>query len=293
MRIFPSEHTRLVPSHAVPQAQLERLLAIDPVASVFVAEHVRALRAERSRTALPVVGVTRGRRPRPGARGQGLELSGACWVGSNVVPVCLDDAGIRVVADHLLAVRTGRASFFGPQREVLGLWEAVRPRWRAPFAIRGDQPLMTTETAAPIESHPEVRAARVHELEAVLPASAAMFEEEVGFSPYTEGRETYTRRVRQLIAQQRTFVLMRSGEVVFKADVGAASETVCQIQGVWVRPEHRGRGLAAPCMAAVVDLALQRWDVVSLYVNDYNAAAVRTYRRAGFSQRGSFATVLF
>lgn len=293
MRHPPSERARLIPAHAVPQTELERLLAIDPVASVFVAEHVRALRASRSRTAPPVVGVAAGRRPRPGAKGRSLELSGACWVGSNVVPVGLDEAGIQVVADHLLAVRTGRASFFGPQHEVLALWEAVRPRWRAPFAIRADQPLMITAAAAPIEAHSEVRTARAHELQAVLPASAAMFEEEVGFSPYLEGRETYTRRVRQLIAQQRTFVLMRDGEVVFKADIGAASETVCQIQGVWVRPEHRGQGLAAPCMAAVVRLALRRWDTVSLYVNDYNTAAVRTYRRAGFVPRGSFATVLF
>lgn len=293
MRLLPSERARLVPSHAVPQSELERLLSLDPVASVFVAEHVRALRASRTRTVLPVVGVTSGRRARPGARGRGLELSGVCWVGSNVVPVGLDDAGTRVVADHLMAVRTGRASFFGPQHEVLALWEAVRPRWRPPFAIRADQPLMITGAPAPIESHPEVRVARAHELPAVLPASAAMFEEEVGFSPYLEGRETYTRRVRQLIDQQRTFVLMRDDEVVFKADIGAASETVCQIQGVWVRPEHRGQGLAAPCMAAVVQLALRRWDTVSLYVNDYNTAAVRTYRRAGFTQRGSFATVLF
>jgi predicted GNAT family acetyltransferase len=32
---------------------------------------------------------------------------------------------------------------------------------------------------------------------------------------------------------------------------------------------------------------------VSLYVNDYNVRAVRTYERVGFRQVGTFATVLF
>lgn len=293
MRLLPRRDARLVPAHAVPRAQLDRMLELDPVSSVFVAEHVRQLREAPSRMAIPVVGVAPGRRPRPGARGQQLELSGACWVGSNVVPVHLDDDGIRVVADHLVSARTGRASIFGPQAEVLGLWEALRGRWQDPFDVRPDQPLMIADRAPAITPHPEVRLAQVADLRAVQPASAAMFEEEVGFSPYIEGRESYDRRVHQLILRRRTFVLMRDGAVVFKADIGAASETVCQIQGVWVRPQDRGQGLAAPCMAAVVQAALQRYDVVSLYVNDYNAAAIRTYLRAGFRQRGSFATVLF
>ena len=102
-----------------------------------------------------------------------------------------------------------------------------------------------------------------------------------------------TARAQQLLARQRTFVLMRDGRVDFKADLGAAAGDVCQIQGVWVRPELRGRGLAAPCMAAVVEQALQRFQAVSLYVNDYNTAALRTYERVGFQRHGTFATVLF
>ena len=39
--------------------------------------------------------------------------------------------------------------------------------------------------------------------------------------------------------------------------------------------------------------ALQRFQAVSLYVNDYNTAALRTYERVGFQRHGTFATVLF
>jgi predicted GNAT family acetyltransferase len=47
-------------------------------------------------------------------------------------------------------------------------------------------------------------------------------------------------------------------------------------------------------MAAVVQACLR--DIaptVSLYVNDYNAAARATYRRVGFQDAGTFMSVLF
>jgi predicted GNAT family acetyltransferase len=69
---------------------------------------------------------------------------------------------------------------------------------------------------------------------------------------------------------------------------------VAQVQGVWVEPAQRGRGLAAPGVAAVVRATRREVaPVVSLYVNSYNAPALATYRRVGFEQVGTFATVLF
>jgi predicted GNAT family acetyltransferase len=67
-----------------------------------------------------------------------------------------------------------------------------------------------------------------------------------------------------------------------------------QVQGVWVDPEFRGRGLASAAMAAVTRDALRRVaPTVSLYVNDYNIAARRVYARCGFMPAGTFATILF
>src|SRR4029453_8690387 len=67
-----------------------------------------------------------------------------------------------------------------------------------------------------------------------------------------------------------------------------------QVQGVWVDPEFRGRGLAAAAMAAMVHDALRRVaPTVSLYVNDYNTPARRVYARCGFESAGEFAPVLF
>ena len=98
----------------------------------------------------------------------------------------------------------------------------------------------------------------------------------------------------ELIAAGRAFARIEDGRVVFKAEIGSATDEACQVQGVWVPPELRGRGLSAGGMAAVVNEALRSIaPVVSLYVNDYNAAARATYRRVGFADSGTFMSVLF
>ncbi len=75
---------------------------------------------------------------------------------------------------------------------------------------------------------------------------------------------------------------------------GAATSQVCQVQGVWVHPAVRGRGLSVSGVAAVVELARsQVAPVVSLYVNEYNAPARRSYERVGFQTVGTFTSVLF
>ena len=85
----------------------------------------------------------------------------------------------------------------------------------------------------------------------------------------------------------------RQGEVLFKADLGAVGGGVAQVQGVWVAPKIRGRGLAAPAMATVTNTVVRSGRTASLYVHDFNTPAIATYRRCGYTDRGTFTTVLY
>lgn len=85
----------------------------------------------------------------------------------------------------------------------------------------------------------------------------------------------------------------RASRVWFKSDIGSAWSGYCQVQGVWISPELRGRRLSIPAMAQVVRLCRQRYPVVSLYVNDYNTRARRLYQGLGFRTVGELATVLY
>ncbi len=136
---------------------------------------------------------------------------------------------------------------------------------------------------------------REDEVDLLLPACVAMFTEEVGVSPLAGGAaDAYRARVVELVRSGRAYARIDDGRVVTKAEIGAVSDGVCQVQGVWTAPEYRNLGLGTAAMAAVV--ALARRDiapVVSLYVNDYNTAARRVYERVGFREVGEFTTVLF
>ncbi|MBN3499280.1 GNAT family N-acetyltransferase [Arthrobacter pascens] len=268
---------------AADTAGLHELAGADPVANVFILSHL-----ESTGTAAPTPG---------GANVLGVfdgdSLVGACWAGANLVPVQLAPALTGAVA--AAAHRSGRryASIFGPAPTVLALHSELENLGHLAHEVRADQPLMTIAGPPAVEPNWQLGFGQDADFDTILPACAAMFEEEVGYSPYLGGRDFYSRRVAGLIRQGHSLVHLNDGEVVFKAELGAVTSDVTQVQGVWMNPSYRGLGLSAGYMAAVVLLAQKMAPITSLYVNDYNSRARATYERVGFRQVGTFATVLF
>lgn len=226
---------------------------------------------------------------------EGSGLKAICWASANLVPVGCDGAAIAAFAAKLRRWRHQCSSVFGPSDMVLPLWEALRPTWGQARTVRSHQPLLATAGPLPpgTPCDPYVRLARFDEVDLVMPAAAAMFTEEIGYPPYRGSGQLYRQGIASLIRQGHTFVRVEDGEVVFKADVGSVALGVAQIQGVWVAPSWRGQGLAVPAMAALVEqVRAEIAPVVTLYVNDFNTPARATYARVGFTEFGSFATVL-
>ncbi|MCX4673893.1 GNAT family N-acetyltransferase [Streptomyces sp. NBC_01433] len=223
-------------------------------------------------------------------------LRSLCYSGANLVPVCAGPEAIRAFADR--ARRAGRrcSSIVGPAEPTAQLWRLLEPGWGPAREVRANQPLMVTESlSADVAPDPFVRRIRKDEMDIVMPACVAMFTEEVGISPLAgDGGLLYQARVAELIGSGRSFARIEDGKVLFKAEIGAATTQACQIQGVWVAPEFRGRGLSETGMAAVLAHALADVaPVVSLYVNDYNTPARKAYSRVGFREVGAFMSVLF
>ena len=175
------------------------------------------------------------------------------------------------------------------------MWAELEPVWGPAREVRDPQPLMAITGPPAIAPDPLVRRVRMDELDVLVPACVAMFTEEVGISPVgADGGSSYRARIGDLVRTGRAFARIEGGRVLFKAEIGSSSAAACQVQGVWVPPDLRGQGLAAPGMATVAEGARQEIaPVVSLYVNDFNAAARRSYEKVGFRQVGTFASVLF
>ncbi|GAA1370769.1 GNAT family N-acetyltransferase [Streptomyces beijiangensis] len=223
-------------------------------------------------------------------------LRSLCYSGANLVPICATPEAVRAFADR--ARRSGRrcSSIVGPAEATALLWKLLEPSWGPARDVRPHQPLMVTEQPSPeVGPDPLVRRIGKDEIDVIMPACVAMFTEEVGVSPLAgDGGLLYQARVAELVGAGRSFARIENGQVLFKAEIGAATVRACQIQGVWVAPEHRGRGLSKTGMAAVLNFALADVaPVVSLYVNDFNTAARAAYRRVGFRETGAFMSVLF
>ena len=222
-------------------------------------------------------------------------ISGLCFAGANLVPVSGDEVALRAFADR--ARRQGRrcSSIVGPSRLVAPLWDLLEPVWGPAREVRRVQPLLVIDSDPTELADPLVRRVQPEQIDVLLPASVAMFTEEVGVSPVAgDGGALYRARVSELVHLGRSFARIEDDRIVFKAEVGAATAAACQIQGVWVDPQLRGRGLSIGGMAAVVDACRAAIaPIVSLYVNDFNVPARRAYERVGFREVDTFMSILF
>ncbi|MFZ0531479.1 MAG: GNAT family N-acetyltransferase [Propionicimonas sp.] len=260
-----------------------RLVAEDPVTNVFVGSRLAA-------------GVLN-----PG-------MPGTIWgwpaaaprallhVGANLVPVSSDLDAIPAFVEAAGRRRTCQ-SIVGPSWFALPLWRALGERWGRAYTtvreVRRSQPVMATADSPAVTPDPRVRPITASAFESYFAAAVAMYTEEVGTDPLAGGDAGYRSYCRWLVDQGRAFGIVENGKVIFKSDIGAACGNAAQIQGVWLDPALRGRGLSEPAMAAVTEYVLADYPIACLYVNDFNTRAVRCYERVGYQQVGEFATVLY
>lgn len=216
-----------------------------------------------------------------------------CYTGANLIPLRGTLQDLHAFADKAMGSARRCSSLVGRAELVLPMWRRLEHTWGPARDVRERQPLMAMASVPSCPVDAGVRRVRIDELDAYLVAAVDMFIGEVGVDPRLgDGGRGYRRRVAGLIAAGRAWARFEHGDVIFKAEVGSQSPVVGQIQGVWVHPEYRGRGLGTAGTAAVVAAVVGSGRIASLYVNNFNTVARAAYARVGFAQVGSFATVL-
>jgi hypothetical protein len=214
------------------------------------------------------------------------ELHGLLHVGPNLVPATDDEDACEALA-HAAGGLYPTRMLVGERVTVELLWSIVGGSYPAPREVRRRQFVYAVEPdgldrEAAGAGPGLARLAERSDEDRVLKLSAAMYTEEMGENPMARDPDGYRRRVRMLISRGWTYVYDVGGQLQFKMDVGCASRHTAQIQGVFVPPELRGRGVGTTAMAACCDLAFGRHRNLSLYVNDFNTHAVALYERIGF-----------
>ena len=230
----------------------------------------------------------------------GRDVDALLWANANIVPVETTPQSRTAFVDRLRRARRC-ASILGPREQVEPIWALIEPLWGRAREVRASQPLCVTSTppsALGVALDPRVRRAAPHEAELVLPAAEHMFTHEIGYAPYSGSPRAYLAAISTLIRRGHTYIATDTAadgteRVIFKTDIGSAALGCVQLQGVWLAPELRGRGYAVPLIAAAVEqIMCDVGQLVTLYVNDFNAPARAAYRRVGFRETGQFMTVL-
>jgi len=137
----------------------------------------------------------------------------------------------------------------------------------------------------------EVRKAEANEVTEIAEAQAAIAFMESGVDPMETDREGFMARVLRRIEQNRIFVVYDGGKQVFKADIIAETADLIYLEGVYVAPEYRGKGVGSGCLAKLTLNLLKRVQNVCLLSNINFIDAHMTYVKAGFKHTDSCTTL--
>jgi hypothetical protein len=180
----------------------------------------------------------------------------------------------------------------GEERAVTELWEAARESLPPVREDRPGQPVYVLEQAPP-PGKSGLRSATLSDFELLVRTSAAAFFEEVGIDGYARDPTLFEWRTRMQIEDGRSWLWEEGGQVLFKAEASAWTESAVQLQQVWVDPALRGRGYGKQGLADLCRLLLETTPAVCLFVRPENERAIRLYDSLGMRRVGTYRSLIF
>jgi GNAT superfamily N-acetyltransferase len=249
--------------------QILRFCARDPVERVFLED------------------VARRRLGRFVGAAEDGDLRALCHLGVNVVP---SGDGCGVFARE--ASRAAPRMLIGEARAVYELWDAARSELPRPREDRPGQPVFVIREP-PASGHTGLRPASLDDLELLMPACAAAHEQELGIDPLRRDAEGFRWRTRSQIEEERSWLWVEDGVILFKAEASAWTPGAVQLQQVWVDPQVRRRGYGARGLADVSRLLLEKVPAVCLFVRAENDAAIGLYEAIGMEHVLDYRSLLF
>ena len=195
-------------------------------------------------------------------------------------------SAISLIADRIIMRMLPVRAIISPADLVETLWNGLRTRIDPPTVVRMNQPIYSIARRF---DYPDLHLARYstpRDLEALVPACAAMHKEEVGIDPMERDAHGYRERIRELIDKRRSVIRVVDGTIVSKCEYSAVTTDAVQLMGVWTAPRHRRRGHSRELLREVCGHLFRAGKVVTLFVNDFNRPAIALYEELGFQRIG-------
>ena len=136
-----------------------------------------------------------------------------------------------------------------------------------------------------------LRLATLDDLDQIVPVQAGMAEFESGINPLEVDPQGFRARCARRIEMRRVWVLVDDGKLLFKADIQADTPAVIYLEGVWVNPSERGKGIGRKCFRQLSRDLLSRTKSVCVLVNEEHERAHTFYRMCNFKVRGIYDSI--
>ena len=136
-----------------------------------------------------------------------------------------------------------------------------------------------------------LRRATLEDLALVMPVHAQMAFDESGVNPSELDPIGFRLRCARRIEQGRVWVWIENGRLLFKADVVSDTPEVVYLEGIYVNPEERQKGIGFRCLSQLSRQLLAHTRAIGVVVNEQNNRAVKLYKRAGFKLQSCYDTI--
>lgn len=136
-----------------------------------------------------------------------------------------------------------------------------------------------------------LRSATPDDLELIVKAHADMATSEHGDNPLVADSQGFRQRCLRRVEMGRVWVWIDRDKLIFKADVAAATPEALYLEGIYVDPRERGRGIGYRCLSQLSKAFLSRAGSVCLLVDEQNHQARRLYEKCGFQNRGHYQSI--
>ena len=225
-----------------------------------------------------------------GYRDESGKLSGVALIGHSIFVEARSAAAIADLA--ALARRFTRAHMIMGEQEITErFWSYYRDGGQPAHRLCREVLLELNEPANQFDAAADLRIARVEDLNLIVPVHAALAFAESGTNPLDIDADGFRARCRRRLEQGRVFALVEDGELIFKADIISDTPDVIYVEGLYVSPEHRGRGIGARCLAQMSRELLRRTKSIVGLVNEDKHDALRFLTKAGFKRVSTYVTI--
>lgn len=176
----------------------------------------------------------------------------------------------------------------GEEKKVECFWNYFAEAGHTPRLISRE---LLLEQRWPVDGHemvPGLRQATPDDLVHVMAAQAEVLWQETGVNPLETDPVGFRLRTMRRIEQERVWVWIEGGRLIFKADIAADTPAAIYLEGVYVTPGERRKGYGTRCFVQLSRILLARTKAICLLVNEQNLRAQNLYRRVGYEHQSYY-----